>query len=113
MNTTKQEAKRYLLKLIDSLKYPRVYTVLRHVSQSGMTRYIDLYVIKDDQPIYISGSVADILGRKLANKASGGVKITGCGMDMGFSLVYDLSMALYCEAKYDHDLAYKIKQQWL
>jgi hypothetical protein len=71
-----------------------VYTVLRHVSNSGMLRTIDLYVFKNNEPRYLSYWVAQLLDRKLSD-AHQGVKIEGCGMDMGFSLVHSLSYALF------------------
>ena len=70
-----------------------VYTVLRHVSQSGMSRNISLMVIKDNEVRHIDYSTHILTGYPLAKHE--GVKIGGCGMDMGFALVYDLSRALY------------------
>ena len=94
-------------------KETTVYTILRHVSRSGMSRHIDLYVIKDNKPMYISGYVACYLDRKQAKH--GAVKITGCGMDMGFALVYDLSMVLYLnpDGSYSHDGAYALNHEWM
>jgi len=78
-----------------------------------MTRHIDLYVIRDNKPVYLSGWVARYLGKRQAK--SGGVKIQGCGMDMGFALVYDVSMSLYSnpDGSYSHDGAYALKQEWM
>jgi len=39
-----------------------VYTVLRHVSRSGMTRGIDCYVIADNRPVWITGYVGHAIG---------------------------------------------------
>ena len=77
-----------------------VYTVLRHVSRSGMTRVIDLYVFKDNEPLRLSWSAAEVLGWGYDTKYEG-VKVGGCGMDMGFHLVYSLSSALYRGVGYD------------
>ena len=86
-----------------------VYTVIRSVAKSGMSRRIDFYVIKDNQPIFITGWIANYLGysRKIDKD---GIRVDGCGMDMGFSVVYDLSATLYG----DNDRGgYAINQKWL
>jgi hypothetical protein len=70
-----------------------VYTKLIHVSRSGMYRVIDLYVIKDNQPIRISGYASDLLGGY--DSKWEGCKASGCGMDMGFHLVYGLGYHLF------------------
>jgi len=96
-----------------------VYCVMRHVSQSGMQRRIDLYTIlyakmngkRRPYMQYLSGYAADLLGTRRSDK--GGIVVNGCGMDMGFHLVYELSMALFCPTKYDHDAAYALNYQWL
>lgn len=90
-----------------------VYTILRHVSASGMMRHIDLYVIRDNKPVYISGFVARYLDRK--THKHGAVKIQGCGMDMGFALVYDLSMVLYSneDGSFNADGAYALNHEWI
>lgn len=69
-----------------------VYTVLRHVSTSGMTRHIDLYTIKNNQPQRISWSAAKAMGYTLKDD---GIVTQGCGMDMGFHLVYNLGRTLF------------------
>jgi hypothetical protein len=71
-----------------------VYTVLRHVSRSGMMRAIDAYVIQDSDPRWISRLAARATGDKFSEKYDA-VEMGGCGMDMGFALVYGLSRTLY------------------
>lgn len=72
-----------------------VYCKIGSVSHSGMSRQISLYVVdkKTKRLISISWHVAQLLSYKLGS--SGGVKIGGCGMDMGFALVNRLSYALH------------------
>lgn len=80
-----------------------VYTVLRHVSKSGMTRHIDCYAFKVSNDgkgvdkLYLSYHVAKLLGYPIADVwgRNEGIKVSGCGMDMGFSLVHSLSYALH------------------
>src|SRR5688572_19745027 len=42
-----------------------VYTVLRHCSASGMSRRIDLYIIRKGGLRYLSGYAADLMGYEL------------------------------------------------
>lgn len=71
-----------------------VYTIVTHVSKSGMSRRIRCFRIDDGEPYDISGHVALILGYR-RNDRDGGVIVGGCGMDMGFHLVNNLSYALH------------------
>lgn len=71
-----------------------VYTILRHVSRSGMQRAISVMIVKDNKPHDISYLVSKALGWKLHRKQYG-VKVDGCGMDMGFHLVYSLSSVIF------------------
>lgn len=70
-----------------------VYTILRSVSRSGMSRTISLYTFINNQPRMLDCAVSVVCGYPLDKHE--GVKIGGCGMDMGFALVYALSNALY------------------
>lgn len=86
------EAIDYLRNLFEGDVKPVVGTILRHCSKSGMSRDISLYY-KD---INITYYVAKVLGNKLRNSNGfNAVRVSGCGMDMGFYLVYSLSCALY------------------
>ena len=75
-----------------------VYTILRHVSRSGMQRTIDAIVADriDTKPgvFCIGWAIAKALDMRFDRDRSG-VKIGGCGMDMGFELVYNLGRALW------------------
>lgn len=67
-----------------------VYTLLRHVSQSGMMRHIS---VKTELEGIHDWNVALATESKLAPRE--GIKVGGAGMDMGFHLVYNLSYVLY------------------
>lgn len=71
-----------------------VYTVLRHVSRSGMQRSISVVIVQDGVPHDMSWAVARVLEWRF-DRDRDGIKVNGCGMDMGFHLVYSLSYALY------------------
>lgn len=67
-----------------------VQTILRHVSRSGMTRAISPVFNGKD----ISYLVGPVVGYRL-DRRHDGLKVEGCGMDMGFHLVYGLSRRLF------------------
>lgn len=71
-----------------------VYTVLRSVSRSGMTRGIDCYLLTEDGPQWLSYLVAKATDTRFNDKRDC-LTVEGCGMDMGWHLVHCLSYALY------------------
>jgi hypothetical protein len=71
-----------------------VSTVLRHVSQSGMSRSISVIGVCEDEPTDVSWLVARATDNKI-DQRYGGIKLGGAGMDMGFALVYGLARTLY------------------
>ena len=68
-----------------------IYTSVQHVSQSGMTRDIKIIKINENTPLNYNYYVSKALGYRIRNN---GVRIGGCGMDMGFAIVYHLSRVL-------------------
>ena len=66
----------------------KIYTVLNHVSSSGMTRYISAYVpvIRKNYAGVEEAQIVCIAREK---------KVSGCGMDMGFHLAYCLYHSVY------------------
>lgn len=71
-----------------------VYTVIRNVSRSGMSREIGVVLIdKDGSMLHPNHAVSKALGWRLGKKD--GVIVGGCGMDMGFHLVYSLGSVLF------------------
>jgi hypothetical protein len=100
-----------------------VYTVIRHVSASGMYREISVVIpvisteVNESAPVvrttmvrqfvHPSYTIAGLLNRGYSEKnGHNAVICKGCGMDMGFDLVYNLSSVLYGDG-------YKIKQEWI
>lgn len=71
-----------------------IYTSVTHISRSGMSRNIQAFVIRDNQPQNVSGWVARVIDHP-CDRGEMSVKMGGCGMDMGFALVYALSSALF------------------
>ena len=68
-----------------------VYGIVQHVSSSGMSRDIDLYIIKDNRLQYLTGYVSNILGYPMSKNR--GMRVSGCGMDMVFHCVSSLAEA--------------------
>ena len=98
---TQEDAIKFLKTKIK--KGDTLYTQLHHVSQSGMTRHISVRQIKNNYPLNWDYQVSIALDWKLVNP---GIKVGGCGMDMGFHLIYTLSQKLF-------DDGYAIKHSWL
>lgn len=101
------------------------FTILRHVSGSGMSRRISVLVPLDGGILDVSGYVATVLDYRRHDR-DGGVIVGGCGMDMGFHLVYCLSRSLYPDgfkvegtgrngdtSGRDTDGGYALKQRWI
>lgn len=72
-----------------------VYTVIKHVARSGMSRQIALMVVRKKEIWDISGFVATALGWRWVD--SNAVQVSGCGMDMAFHIVYELGRVLFPE----------------
>lgn len=99
MNAKNNEKQKALETLRKAIKPGEViYTILRHCSASGMRRVIDVYVMRDNEPLGYSWSVAHAIGATY-NRKHEGVQVNGCGMDMGFHIVYSLSYALGFEGE--------------
>jgi hypothetical protein len=79
-----------------------IYTSVQKVSASGMYRHIKVIAIKDNEPHWLSYSVAHALEYPYKNDTSA-VGVSGCGMDMGWALVNNLG----------HELGLNLKQRWL
>jgi hypothetical protein len=72
-----------------------LYTILRHCSRSGMQRSISVVLPSKNGPtLNLDWFISKALDMKM-DQTNGGLKISGCGMDMGFALVYELSAALW------------------
>jgi len=77
-------------------KNETIYCIIKHVSQSGMTRHISFFCIVDNQPKFLDGSISKYLDYRM-NKYYNALVVGGCGMDMAFSVVNHL------QEKMSHD----------
>lgn len=96
----KRARQRYACRELRKLLGPgtTVYTVLRHVARSGMSRNIDCFAMRRRRghscvPRCISMLVSDAIDYPTAS--DGSVKVGGSGMDMGYAIVYALGSALW------------------
>ena len=109
-----------------------VWTSVKKVSRSGMSRRIECFMVEGNEIHNITGYVASILGY---GRNDDGMAVGGCGMAMGFHVVYSLSWALFgksftcvgegCPSNDHHngqpiksghlhsDGGYALKQRWL
>jgi len=99
----------------------KVYTSCDHVSSSGMTRHISLYIVHRGEIVNITRRAAIVTGWKQSK--NGGLVVGGCGMDMGFHTVYTLGRYLWPKGTRkphgtrngapDRDGGYALKHSWL
>lgn len=101
-----------------------IYTVLKHVSSTGMSRAIDVYKIEKNEPIWLSRLVSTACGFRFSDRYEA-VSVGGCGMDMGFHLAYTLGRVLFPngsktmvthrngETKPETDGGYLLKHKWM
>lgn len=124
-NQQKQEAKDRLLSILKP--GDTITCVLRSVSRSGMFRRIDFYHFdKDGGKHWLTASMAKLINARYSAedwKQSKGLGVSGCGMDMGFSCVYELGHSLWPNGttephstrngEPDKDGGYALKSTWL
>ena len=93
MKYTKEEIQYAKKKLVGIVKPgDKLLTVLRNCSRSGMSRSIS--VIHPDGANDITFWVSRAIENSIDQK-NGGIKISGCGMNMGFEIVYLLGRVLF------------------
>lgn len=71
-----------------------IYSVVRSVSQSGMSRKISFFVVDNGDIRDISWHVANVLDYRV-DPNNFALKVGGAGMDMCFHVVYSLGRALF------------------
>lgn len=91
MESTKQVALKELTDYLVKSKATVLHTVLRHVSASGMQREISVKLIGNNDISHLDYLVSQALG--LSQGQWDGIKVRGCGMDMGFHLVDSINRA--------------------
>ena len=109
-----QDAKKQLLAHYVS-EGSTVYTVLRSVSSSGMSRTLSLKVAKDGKILDLTYYAGIVLDWPIVEvNGSRALRVGGCGMDMGFHTVYTLSRVLFREEgeQLHCDAGYALNHAW-
>jgi len=95
-----------------------IYTVLRSVAPSGMSRTMSLKVAKNGKIQDLTYYASVVLDYTLVEvNGSRALRVGGAGMDMGFHVVYSLARVLFRD-KYEGqpeavDAGYSLSQAWL
>ncbi len=118
--TEKSEARARLLELLKP--GDTVYIVLKHVARSGMMRVIAVKILWNGDICDITYHAAVAMGESIDNKRDG-VRVSGCGMDIGAALVYNLGAMLWPNGtpephgtrngEPDSDGGYALKHRWI
>lgn len=90
---------------IELIKGETIYTVLRHVSRTGMTRWISVFAIRGGDLVNITRYVSEVTHFKYDDRRDA-LRVHGAGMDVGFHVVYELSYQLY-------DSGYELLHRWI
>ena len=107
----RERTKTLILDLLDTgADRPTIYTILRSKSASGMSREISLKAVKGGEIYDLTYSAGVLLDMKLTKSSYNSLRVNGCGMDMGFHLVYNLASVLFSG---EERAGYKIRHQWL
>jgi hypothetical protein len=102
--STKQEqlnAINELSTILRDIPSDTIYTVIRHVSTSGMQREISVKMIDSGRIIHLDWLVSIALGKKIGK--NNGIVMKGCGMDMGFALVDSINHSCGAGKKFRHE----------
>jgi hypothetical protein len=94
---------------------------IRNVSRSGMSRRIDFYTVSGGDLVMLTHKIADATDNRVSDK--GGLIIGGCGMDMGFAVVYHLGAVMWPNGtpephgrrngEPDSEGGYALKHRWM
>jgi hypothetical protein len=109
VTTATKTEKSYGFETLERLpKGTTLYTILRHVSASGLTRWMSVCYFQDNEPRWIRVEEHNAYLKVGWNSLDHGAdyKVRGTGMDMGFGLVYELGQLI-------HGDGYYFNQRWL
>jgi len=88
-------------------KNDTIYCIIKHVSQSGMSRHISFFYIRNNEPRFITPRISDFLDYRM-NKHYDAIVVGGCGMDMAFSVVHHLQEQMQ---HYQHRKDFKLNHR--
>lgn len=106
-----ESARAYLLSIMNKQEKPTLYTSLKHVSSSGMSRDMKVLAVVEGDIIDVTYYVGKLdIGTLKERNGQRVIRVGGCGMDMGFHVVYTISAMLY---GYQDRGAYTIRHEWI
>lgn len=91
----KEEIKDKIWDIIGETRH--FYLILRHVSQTKMTRAISVLIIRDNEVRSLDYFIAKLFDKKIHK--NGGVIVKGVGLDLGHNILYNL----FCELTGDYE----------
>jgi hypothetical protein len=107
----KESARAYLLSILGKQEKPTLYTNLKHVSTSGMSRDMKVLAVVGGEIVDVTFYVGKLdIGTLKERNGQRVIRVGGCGMDMGFHIVYTVSAVLY---GYEDRGAYTIRHEWI
>ena len=107
----RESARAYLLSILNKQNRPTLYTNLKSVSSSGMSRDMKVLAVVEGEIVDITYYVGKLdIGTIKERNGQRVIRVGGCGMDMGFHVVYTVSAILY---GYEERGAYTIRHEWI
>jgi hypothetical protein len=107
----RESARAYLLSILNKQNRPTLYTNLKSVSSSGMSRDMKVLAVVEGEIVDITYYVGKLdIGTIKERNGQRVIRVGGCGMDMGFHVVYTVSAVLY---GYEERGAYTIRHEWI
>ena len=107
----RESARAYLLSILERQVKPTLYTNLKSVSSSGMSRDMKVLAVVEGEIVDITYYVGKLdIGTIKERNGQRVIRVGGCGMDMGFHVVYTVSAILY---GYEERGAYTIRHEWI
>ncbi len=90
MKNTQKDAIKCLKRIVKPTT--KIVVIQKSVSQSGMSRRLQIYALKNNRLVWITPMVANAIDWSYNDK---GLYVSGCGMDMHFHTVDTLSYYLF------------------
>jgi hypothetical protein len=107
----RENARVYLLSILNKQNKPTLYTNLKSVSSSGMSRDMKVLAAVEGEIVDVTYYVGKLdIGTIKERNGQRVIRVGGCGMDMGFHVVYSVSAVLY---GYEERGAYTIRHEWI
>jgi hypothetical protein len=107
----RESARAYLLSILNKQNRPTLYTNLKSVSSSGMSRDMKVLAVVEGEIVDVTYYVGKLdIGTIKERNGQRVIRVGGCGMDMGFHVVYTVSAILY---GYEERGAYTIRHEWI